>query len=141
MPESPHRLDQEMNARRLELGKNGMSWREVAAAANISYETLRAVRQGLNEPTEQTKRGLETALQWAPGSIDSILAGGEPAPLPEPSGDGRGPSPDDPRRRALDAIMETLSPREQEEFLRDQSERLRREREEARAPHEHRRAM
>ncbi|MGH3586234.1 MAG: hypothetical protein ACRDQ0_07900 [Pseudonocardia sp.] len=142
MAESPHRLDEEMNARRLELGKKGLNWREVAVAAGLSSETLRAVRQGLNEPTEQTKRGIEQALHWERGSIDSILAGGKPTPLREqPPADGPLLPADDPRRRILDAALEQLTPEQQEAFLRQELEqRQRRGRSSSRAPDERRRA-
>lgn len=72
------RLDEAMNRRRLELR---MNWREVAEAATVSYTALRAIRRGEYKPTELTARALDEALQWAHGSVASILAGGEPTPL------------------------------------------------------------
>jgi len=68
------RLDKAMEDRRLSLG---LEWRDVAEAANVSYETLRALRRN-RQSSSLTKRRTEDALQWAPGSIDAILAGGEP---------------------------------------------------------------
>lgn len=59
-------------------GELGLSLREVAQLAKITGETLRAVRKGANDPSALTKRGIERALQWAPGSVDSVLAGGRP---------------------------------------------------------------
>jgi transcriptional regulator with XRE-family HTH domain len=76
---SPHeRLDQAMDARRLDLD---LSWKEVAAAANVSEATLRAIRAGKSQPSDLTKRRTEEALLWAAGSIDTILDGGTPTPL------------------------------------------------------------
>ncbi|MGV2384200.1 MAG UNVERIFIED_CONTAM: helix-turn-helix transcriptional regulator [Thermobifida fusca] len=78
MTPTPHeRLAQAVEARRGELG---LSLREVAERAGITGETLRAVRRGSNEPSQLTKRGIERALRWAPGSVDAILAGGDPTP-------------------------------------------------------------
>lgn len=78
MPQSPHRLEAIMNARRVDLG---LEWREVAAVAGIRTETLRVVRKGANPPSDLTKRGIETALRWMPGSMDAIADGGEPTPV------------------------------------------------------------
>jgi len=73
---SPHeRLDEAMNGRRLDLG---MTWGELAVTAKIAEVTLRAIRRGANLPTSLTKRRLEDALEWEHGSIEAILAGGEP---------------------------------------------------------------
>lgn len=55
-----------------------MRLHHIAGAAGISVPTLTALRKGTNVPTEDTKRGVENALRWEPGSIDDILAGGEP---------------------------------------------------------------
>lgn len=63
----------------------GMTWAKVASEANITVETLRAIRRLKNEPSTLTKRGLERALHWKPDSIDAVLAGRDPTPLP-PSG-------------------------------------------------------
>lgn len=75
----PHeRLDRAMNQRRLELH---MNWREVARGAGISYEALRAIRRGDSRPTELTARGIDAALQWAPGSVLKVLKDGAPTPV------------------------------------------------------------
>lgn len=73
-------LDEHMNRRRLDLG---MKWRDVASDGGISYEALRSARVGDAAPADLTKRGIERALKWQPGSVDAILAGGEPTPLNE----------------------------------------------------------
>lgn len=58
-----------------------MSWREVSTTAGMSYEGLRAIRKGERHPNAVTKGRIEDALQWEPGSVDAVLAGGEPAPI------------------------------------------------------------
>ena len=112
MPESPHRLDAAMDARRLDLH---LSWRDVAREADISYETLRAVRRGENSPSPLTTRDIERALHWAAGSVDAVLGGSDPDPLEgasttcTPQNGGAATSP---HVRALEAVWETLSPPE-----------------------------
>lgn len=71
------RLNRHMEDRRYELGMR--TWRALSERAGIAYETLRALRAGSN-PSDATVRDLETALRWERGSIDAILAGGEPTP-------------------------------------------------------------
>lgn len=67
-----------MEQRRVELR---MSWRDVTKAAEMSYEGLRAIRRGERHPTAVTKGRIEDALEWAAGSIDAVIAGGEPTPM------------------------------------------------------------
>lgn len=55
-----------------------LTWAEVAKKAGVSRETLRQIRNGEGEIRPLTRRGIEDALGWAPGSITAILAGGEP---------------------------------------------------------------
>lgn len=57
-----------------------MSWREVSTAAGMSYEGLRAIRKGDRHPNAVTKGRIEDALQWEPGSVDAVAAGGQPTP-------------------------------------------------------------
>lgn len=78
MPEPHELLDEAMKRRRLELR---MNWRQVVETAGISYEALRAIRRGDYRPTELTARRLDDALQWLPGSVTTVLAGGEPTAI------------------------------------------------------------
>jgi len=78
MAEPFQQLDDAMNRRRVQLR---MNWREVADAAGISYTALRAIRKGEYRPAELTARRLDDALQWMPGSVYAILAGGEPTAM------------------------------------------------------------
>jgi hypothetical protein len=73
------RLAECMDARRLDLG---LTWDEVSTESRVHRETIRSIRNretGSIRPL--TKRGLERALHWRPGSIDKILSGGDPTPL------------------------------------------------------------
>lgn len=65
-----------------------MQWREVAESAGLSIAGLGAIRRGERRPTAVTRARLEDALQWAPGSVDAVLAGGEPIPLQGVPDDG-----------------------------------------------------
>lgn len=64
-----------MKARVIELD---MTWEALATRAGVVVETLRSIRKGRNRPNGRTARRIEDALAWAYGSIDAILAGGEP---------------------------------------------------------------
>ncbi|MFI1002030.1 helix-turn-helix domain-containing protein [Streptomyces galbus] len=88
---APHeRLDAAMNERRLALHR---TWREVAEAARITYEALRAIRRGDSKPTQLTARGLDGALDWEAGSVLKVLAGGQPTPLADENSTAEDESP------------------------------------------------
>lgn len=78
MSEPHERLGQAMNARRLDLRKQ---WKDIATGAKISTAALGAIRRGEYKPSALTARGIEDALDWEHGSVDAILAGGEPTPV------------------------------------------------------------
>lgn len=59
----------------------GMTWAEVARDADITIETLRAIRRGRNEPSGLTKSGLDRALQWQTGSVQRVLDDKDPLPI------------------------------------------------------------
>ena len=67
----------------------------------MSYEGLRAIRKGERRPNAVTRARLESALQWESGSVDAVLAGGEPTPV-----DTSQPKRTD--RDELDAVEEIL---------------------------------
>jgi transcriptional regulator with XRE-family HTH domain len=73
------RLDEAMRQRRVQLG---LSWEDIAAAADITSAHLRRIRTGQYLPRDTTAAKLERAFRWSAGSIDAVLAGGEPTPLP-----------------------------------------------------------
>jgi len=69
-----------MERRRLDLG---LTWREVAEAGNISYEVIRAIRNGNGQIRPLSGRGIEVGLKWEAGSVQAILDDGDPASLPD----------------------------------------------------------
>lgn len=70
-----------MERRRLALH---LKWDDVAEAAGITAAFLRKIRAGTGaRPLTMAK--LEAALNWAPGSINAILAGREPTDLESPT--------------------------------------------------------
>jgi hypothetical protein len=85
------RLGDEMERRRIQLG---LRWKQVAEDGGISYESIRAVRHGDADLRELTKRGIDVGLRWEPGSVQIILDGGDPVPVPEPD---EGAEPASPR--------------------------------------------
>lgn len=76
--EQRRRLDSYMSRRATDLG---LTWVDLANLAGLSREGLRKVRRGETELRRLTKRGIEDGLRWKPGSVDSVLAGGEPEEL------------------------------------------------------------
>lgn len=62
-----------------------MSWIQLAERAGISDVSLRNFRKGRGTPNALSKRRLESGLRWEPGSVDAILAGGDPTLSSAPS--------------------------------------------------------
>lgn len=87
------RLARLMDERRLSLRLN---WSHVADRADVTTETLRQVRNGRYTLRPLTKTGIEQALRWERGSVDAILDGGQPEPLPEADPTGMPASAADP---------------------------------------------
>lgn len=82
-PEGRSRLDGFMDAQRLELG---LTWRQVAGRAGISYEVIRGLRSDATGVRPLTLRQLDTALEWEPGSSARVLYElGEPRDLFTPA--------------------------------------------------------
>lgn len=103
-PQTPHeRLDAYMSSRIAELD---LSWEDLADAAGLHYETIRAIRTGDSRGRPKTRRAISLALRWTPGSVDSILAGGDPQPA---SGDGV-PATEEAERQAVIAGVRALYP-------------------------------
>lgn len=48
----------------------------LASAAGVDPKTLRSLERGERWPRDRTLRKIEVALQWQPGSLDSIKSGG-----------------------------------------------------------------
>lgn len=74
------RLADLMDQRRVALR---LRWEDVADAAGISTAFLRKIRSG-TAASPLTLAKLESALEWAPGSIGAILDGGTPTEASSP---------------------------------------------------------
>ncbi|TMS00110.1 hypothetical protein [Nonomuraea basaltis] len=72
------RLAELMNQRRVALR---LQWNDVAEQAGISTAHLRKFRSGEAGVSDLVRARLEEALQWASGSIESVLAGGDPTEM------------------------------------------------------------
>lgn len=111
------RLDEAMRRRRLEIGMK--TWRDLALAAGVSYETLRALRNGEGKPADSTVHGIERALQWQPGSVQRVLEDKDPllsGSLPPASAEMRGtvgtqPDEIDPVAAHFEALLEQVNRR------------------------------
>lgn len=73
-----------------------MTWNQVADAAEITPEGLRAIRRGDRSPNPLTRARLEQALRWDTGSIDALMSGGAAVPI-EPPAARESPAETDPR--------------------------------------------
>lgn len=72
------KLGQAVKERRLELG---LSVRTAAAQADINRATWGTLEEGDRRLSRHLWKSVEATLSWTPGSIDRILAGGNPTPL------------------------------------------------------------
>lgn len=76
-------LGQAVINRRADLG---YTQRELAARMNMSERILGAIEQAeRGSYARSTVRALERGLLWEAGSVESLLAGGQPKELPIPS--------------------------------------------------------
>jgi transcriptional regulator with XRE-family HTH domain len=67
--------------------ERGLRWKDVAEIAGVTTETLRQIRNGGGETIRPlTRTGLEKAMLWASGSVQAVLEGRDPTPLPLPVG-------------------------------------------------------
>ena len=63
-------------SRRVALGYRNRT--DLASSLQFTVRTLADIEHGVRKASEGTYAILENKLAWAPGSIDTILAGGEP---------------------------------------------------------------
>lgn len=77
-PDAHHRLTELVKNRRK--GQR-LSLSAAARAAGINRDTWTDFENGTRRLREYNYAGIERALDWEPGSIDSILAGGDPKPM------------------------------------------------------------
>src|SRR6516164_6199161 len=73
------RLGHYIVSRRVELGYRNRT--DLAASLKFTVRTLSDIENGVRKASPGTYAMLENKLAWAPGSIDTILAGGEPKEL------------------------------------------------------------
>jgi len=66
-------------SRRVALGYRNRS--DLAGSLQLTVRTLADVEHGVRKASPGTYAMLENKLSWAPGSIDTILAGGDPREL------------------------------------------------------------
>ena len=58
-----------------------MNQRDLARAADVTPTTVRSLEQDRRWPQDVNRAKIEQALGWAPGSLEAIRDGGEPAEL------------------------------------------------------------
>jgi transcriptional regulator with XRE-family HTH domain len=73
------RLGRYIVSRRVALGYRNRS--DLANRLQFTVRTLSDIENGIRKASPGTYAMLENKLAWAPGSIDTILAGGEPKEL------------------------------------------------------------
>jgi hypothetical protein len=73
------RLGHHIVSRRVALGYRNRT--DLANSLQFTVRTLADIENGVRKASPGTYAMLENKLAWAPGSIDTILAGGEPQEL------------------------------------------------------------
>src|SRR5215471_21551134 len=73
------RLGHHIVSRRVALGYRNRT--DLANSLQFTVRTLSDIENGVRKASPGTYAMLENKLGWAPGSIDTILAGGEPKEL------------------------------------------------------------
>jgi hypothetical protein len=76
---SLERLGHHIVSRRVALGYRNRT--DLANSLQFTVRTLSDIENGVRKASPGTYAMLENKLAWAPGSIDTILAGGEPKEL------------------------------------------------------------
>ena len=78
-PHALERLGHHVVSRRVALGFRNRT--DLANSLQFTVRTLADIEHGVRKASPGTYAMLENKLSWAPGSIDTILAGGEPKEL------------------------------------------------------------
>jgi hypothetical protein len=73
------RLGHHIVSRRVALGYRNRT--DLANSLQFTVRTLSDIENGIRKASPGTYAMLENKLAWAPGSIDTVLAGGEPREL------------------------------------------------------------
>jgi hypothetical protein len=114
------RLGHYVVSRRVALGYRSRT--DLADDLQFTLRTLADIEHGVRKASPGTYAMLENKLAWTPGSIDTVLAGGEPKDLVV---NLRRPSPD----RLSHAASDALSQASTEELLLELRRRIIRPRE------------
>ena len=85
------RLGHHVVSRRVALGYRNRT--DLADSLQFTVRTLADIEHGVRKASPGTYAMLENKLAWAPGSIDTILAGGEPTETGGPHGAAPTPTP------------------------------------------------
>src|SRR6478752_7453562 len=75
-PTRPGRLGHYVVSRRVALGYRNRT--DLAGSLQFTVRTLADIEHGVRKASPGSYAILENKLGWSPGSIDTILAGGEP---------------------------------------------------------------
>ena len=97
------RLGHYVVSRRVALGYRSRA--DLADDLQFTLRTLADIEHGVRKASPGTYAMLENKLAWAPGSVDTVLAGGEPKDLVV---NLRRPSPDRLSHAASDALSRPL---------------------------------
>lgn len=103
---SIERLGQYIVSRRVALGYRSRT--DLARSLQFTGRTLADIEHGVRKARPATYAMLENTLAWTPGSIDTILAGGEPretATEPRPSAQASHPSSDALSRASTEELL------------------------------------
>lgn len=92
------RLGRAVEERRLSAALHFATQDQLAALAGVSRRTLTTLETG-GRVRRATLTRIEHALDWAPGSVDALLSGGDPTPVEDPA-----PIFSDPDEAALWAL-------------------------------------
>jgi len=118
------RLGHHIVSRRAALGYRNRT--DFAGSLQFTVRTLSDIENGVRRASPGTYAMLENKLAWAPGSIDAILAGGQPKELVvtmPPTAPG--PRPHTSTTEAVsDAITDALSRASTEELLLELRRRI-----------------
>lgn len=80
LPNNRRRLGMLIKQRRAELG---LSKLRAVQAAGVGRDTWSGAEDATRETDVRSLRKIERVLRWQPGSINAILAGGDPTPEPD----------------------------------------------------------
>ena len=104
------RLGHHVVSRRVALGYRNRT--DLAGSLPFTVRTLADIEQGVRKASPGTYAMLENKLAWAPGSIDTILAGGEPQEtVVEPRRPSSAPHLTRGPRRAVPRLQRTATAR------------------------------